>query len=230
MPHGPGALPESGRIGAKLVAFALSESRRGYDQLTGVKGWASPGPKVATFLNRFAPHVLPEGAGEPRLAVKQRFSNPMAYFWFARRSGPHRDISYGSRCRVEAGSATAGRFRGEATERPVKGRGGSSMMPQKRNPVSASVALATALHTPGLVATMLDAMVQEHERGLDGWQTEWDTLPDLVLASAGGGRPLPRRGACVHRTRTLSAGRDGACGSLRSPSKTGARFRHFVLQ
>ena len=41
--------------------------------------------------------------------------------------------------------------------------------------------LAAALRAPGLVATMLGAMVQEHERGLGGWQAEWDTLRDLVL-------------------------------------------------
>ena len=79
---------------------------------------------------------------------------------------------------------------GEASERPVEGRGGSSTMPQKHNPVSASVALAAAIRAPGLVATMLGAMVQEHERGLGGWQAEWDTLPDLVLVSAGGARAV----------------------------------------
>ena len=35
---------------------------------------------------------------------------------------------------------------------------------------------------------MLGAMVQEHERGLGGWQVEWDTLPDLVVIAAGGAR------------------------------------------
>ena len=50
--------------------------------------------------------------------------------------------------------------------------------------------VATALRAPGLVATMLGAMVQEHERGLGGWQAEWDTLPDLVLVSAGGARAV----------------------------------------
>jgi 3-carboxy-cis,cis-muconate cycloisomerase len=77
---------------------------------------------------------------------------------------------------------------GEVSEKPVEGRGGSSTMPQKRNPVASSVALAAAARAPGLVATMLGAMVQEHERGLGGWQAEWDTLPDLVLVSAGGAR------------------------------------------
>ncbi len=79
---------------------------------------------------------------------------------------------------------------GEAAERPAPGRGGSSTMPQKRNPVAASIALAAAARAPGLVATMLGAMVQEHERGLGGWQAEWDTLPDLVVTAASGIRAV----------------------------------------
>ncbi len=79
---------------------------------------------------------------------------------------------------------------GEAVERPAPGRGGSSTMPQKRNPVAASIALAAAARAPGLVATMLGAMVQEHERGLGGWQAEWDTLPDLVVTAASGVRAV----------------------------------------
>lgn len=77
---------------------------------------------------------------------------------------------------------------GEVSERPGAGRGGSSTMPQKRNPVAASIALAAAGRAPGLVATLLGAMVQEHERGLGGWQVEWDTLPDLVVTAASGAR------------------------------------------
>ena len=77
---------------------------------------------------------------------------------------------------------------GEAAEAGAPGRGGSSTMPQKQNPVAASVALAAAGRAPGLVATMLAAMVQEHERGLGGWQVEWDTLPDLVICAASGAR------------------------------------------
>jgi 3-carboxy-cis,cis-muconate cycloisomerase len=74
----------------------------------------------------------------------------------------------------------------EVAEQPAPGRGGSSTMPQKRNPVAASIALAAAGRAPGLVSTMLGAMVQEHERGVGGWQTEWDTLPDLVVVTASG--------------------------------------------
>ena len=79
---------------------------------------------------------------------------------------------------------------GEAAEGAAPGRGGSSTMPQKRNPVSASVALAAAGRAPALVAALLGAMVQEHERGLGGWQVEWDVLPDLVLTAGGGARAL----------------------------------------
>src|SRR5690349_18920758 len=76
---------------------------------------------------------------------------------------------------------------GEAAE----GRsGGSSAMPHKQNPVGASVAVAAALRAPGLVATMIAAMPQEHERGLGGWQAEWVTLPELVLLTAGAARSI----------------------------------------
>jgi 3-carboxy-cis,cis-muconate cycloisomerase len=76
---------------------------------------------------------------------------------------------------------------GEAAE----GRsGGSSAMPHKQNPVGAAVAIAAAVRAPGLVATMLAAMPQEHERGLGGWQAEWTTLPDLVLLTAGSSRAI----------------------------------------
>jgi 3-carboxy-cis,cis-muconate cycloisomerase len=72
---------------------------------------------------------------------------------------------------------------GEAYDSPGSA-GGSSTMPHKRNPVRAALVLAAAARVPGLVAGMLAAMPQEHERGLGGWQAEWDTLPEIVrLAS-----------------------------------------------
>jgi 3-carboxy-cis,cis-muconate cycloisomerase len=68
--------------------------------------------------------------------------------------------------------------------------GGSSAMPHKQNPVGASVAVAASVRAPGLVATMLSAMPQEHERGVGGWQAEWSTLPELVLLTAGASRAI----------------------------------------
>ncbi len=65
------------------------------------------------------------------------------------------------------------------------GRGASSAMPQKRNPVSCAVVLAAATRAPGLLTTLLAGMAQEHERGLGGWHAEWETLPELCRLSAG---------------------------------------------
>ena len=79
---------------------------------------------------------------------------------------------------------------GEAMEAPAEGRGGSSTMPHKRNPISASIALAAATRTPGLVAALLGSMGQEHERGLGGWQAEWVVLPELVQATGGAARAI----------------------------------------
>jgi len=73
----------------------------------------------------------------------------------------------------------------EVFEPAGEGRGGSSTMPHKRNPVSAGVVLSAATRVPGLVSTMLSAMVQEDERGLGDWHAEWETLPEIFRLTAG---------------------------------------------
>jgi 3-carboxy-cis,cis-muconate cycloisomerase len=74
---------------------------------------------------------------------------------------------------------------GEVTERQVAGKGGSSAMPHKRNPVDATFALAAARLAIGEVPVVLGAMAQEHERGAGGWQAEWEALPRLFCHTAG---------------------------------------------
>jgi 3-carboxy-cis,cis-muconate cycloisomerase len=74
---------------------------------------------------------------------------------------------------------------GEAFEPAAPGRGGSSTLPHKRNPVSAAVVLAAAARVPALVSVMLAAMVQEQERGLGNWHAEWETLPEICMLAAG---------------------------------------------
>jgi 3-carboxy-cis,cis-muconate cycloisomerase len=73
----------------------------------------------------------------------------------------------------------------EAREPAAAGRGGSSTMPQKRNPVAATIALAAATMAPNLCATILAAEVGEHERATGAWQAEWPTFPALLLVASG---------------------------------------------
>jgi 3-carboxy-cis,cis-muconate cycloisomerase len=72
---------------------------------------------------------------------------------------------------------------GEAAEPGGPGRGGSSAMPHKRNPVGCAVTLAVVNHLPGLVSNFLSGMAQEHERGLGGWQAEWATVSRAMQAT-----------------------------------------------
>jgi 3-carboxy-cis,cis-muconate cycloisomerase len=68
---------------------------------------------------------------------------------------------------------------GEVAE-VAEGRGGSSAMPHKNNPVAALSARACARRAPGLVATLFAAMEQEHERAAGAWHSEWPTLTELL--------------------------------------------------
>jgi 3-carboxy-cis,cis-muconate cycloisomerase len=74
---------------------------------------------------------------------------------------------------------------GEAFEPAGPGKGGSSTLPHKRNPVGCSQILTAATLAPGLVAGVLASLVQEHERALGGWQAEWLALPQLFLLASG---------------------------------------------
>src|SRR5712675_2255885 len=73
----------------------------------------------------------------------------------------------------------------EAFEPSGEGRGGSSTMPHKRNPVAAASALAAATMAPNLAATIFAAQVGEHERSAGPWHAEWPTLPTLMLVTSG---------------------------------------------
>ncbi len=73
----------------------------------------------------------------------------------------------------------------EAFEPSGEGRGGSSTMPHKRNPVAAAGALAAAIMAPNLAATIFAAQVGDHERSAGPWHAEWPTLPSLLLVTSG---------------------------------------------
>ncbi len=86
----------------------------------------------------------------------------------------------------------------EAFEPYAHGRGASSTMPQKRNPVSSAYIHACAGIARQQVAALLDAMVADHERSTGPWQIEWVVLPELFLVSAG----------ALHQARSMLEGLD----------------------
>jgi 3-carboxy-cis,cis-muconate cycloisomerase len=173
-------------------------------------GWLDAMVRVQRALDSALTHalVLQFGGGSGTLAAlgsrglavaealgaRLKLSVPMLP-WHA-----HRDRLAGLACALGVATGALGKIArdlallaqtevGEAHERPEEA-GGSSTMPHKRNPVRAAVALAAAVRAPGLVATILSAMPQEHERGLGGWQAEWDAMPELVEVTADAARAV----------------------------------------
>ncbi|NVZ27549.1 3-carboxy-cis,cis-muconate cycloisomerase [Pseudomonas gingeri] len=73
----------------------------------------------------------------------------------------------------------------EVFEPSAPGKGGSSTMPHKRNPVGAAVLIGAATRVPGLLSTLFSAMPQEHERSLGLWHAEWETLPEICRLVSG---------------------------------------------
>jgi 3-carboxy-cis,cis-muconate cycloisomerase len=74
---------------------------------------------------------------------------------------------------------------GEVAEGTAAGRGGSSALPQKRNPVDAIEVLAGVRGINGPIAVLQAAMVQEHERAAGAWQAEWPALAETLRLAGG---------------------------------------------
>jgi 3-carboxy-cis,cis-muconate cycloisomerase len=73
----------------------------------------------------------------------------------------------------------------EVYEPFAQGRGSSSTMPQKRNPISSVYIHACVAMVRQNVAALLDAMVEDHERSTGAWEIEWIALPEIFCLSAG---------------------------------------------
>jgi 3-carboxy-cis,cis-muconate cycloisomerase len=74
---------------------------------------------------------------------------------------------------------------GEAFEPAAPGRGASSALPQKRNPVGAAAVSSAHRQASALISVLFAGMANEHERALGGWQAEWETLTALLRLAGG---------------------------------------------
>src|SRR6202011_461478 len=74
---------------------------------------------------------------------------------------------------------------GEVFEPYARDRGSSSTMPQKRKPISCNYIHACMAVVRQLVAALLDAMVEDHERSTGPWEIEWIAVPEIFLFAAG---------------------------------------------
>ena len=74
---------------------------------------------------------------------------------------------------------------GEVAESAEEGRGGSSTMPQKSNPITSELIVAAARANAASVSALHNALIQEHERATHGWQVEWLTLPPMIALTGG---------------------------------------------
>ena len=100
-------------------------------------------------------------------------------------------LMVGSLGKIAKDIALMGQYEvGELAEPSEPGRGGSSAMPHKRNPVASMVAIAAAQRAPQRVAALLAAMPQEHERALGAWQAELAEWPQLLMSAHGSARAL----------------------------------------
>jgi 3-carboxy-cis,cis-muconate cycloisomerase len=95
---------------------------------------------------------------------------------------------------------------GEVFEPYAKDRGSSSTMPQKRNPISCTYMHACMAMVRQLVAALLDAMVEDHERSTGPWQIEWIAVPEIFLLTSG----------ALQQARTLLAGLQVDAGRMRA--------------
>jgi 3-carboxy-cis,cis-muconate cycloisomerase len=145
------------------------------------------------------------------MAADLQLKAPMAT-WHTQRDewvalGCELGLLVGSLGKIARDISLMGQFEvNEVAEPAEPGRGGSSAMPHKRNPVACMVSLVAAQRAPQRVAALLAAMPQEHERALSHWQTELAEWPGLLLSAHGSARAMAQvlPGLQVDTVRMLS--------------------------
>ena len=174
-------------------------------------GWAAPLVRSRERLQAAAPAALQlqlggavgtlaqmKGQGaevRARLAAALQLRDPGATWHTQRDSwtalGCELGLVAGSLGKIALDISLLGQYEvAEVTEPAEPGRGGSSAMPHKRNPVASMVALAAAQRAPQQVAALLAAMPQQHQRALGPWQAELAEWPQLWLTVQGSAHAL----------------------------------------
>ncbi|WP_418116926.1 3-carboxy-cis,cis-muconate cycloisomerase [Variovorax sp. 350MFTsu5.1] len=174
-------------------------------------GWAAPLVRSRIRLREAAKHALQlqlggaigtlaqmkgQGAAvRKRMAKELGLGDPGAT-WHTQRDewvalGCELGLMTGSLGKIAVDISLLGQYEvGEVTEPSEPGRGGSSAMPHKRNPVASMVAIAAAHRAPQRVAALLGAMPQQHERALGAWQAELGEWPQLLMSAHGSVRAM----------------------------------------
>jgi 3-carboxy-cis,cis-muconate cycloisomerase len=174
-------------------------------------GWAAPLVRSRIRLREAARHALQlqlggavgtlaqmkgQGAAvRKRMAKELGLGDPGAT-WHTQRDewvalGCELGLMTGSLGKIAVDISLLGQYEvAEVTEPSEPGRGGSSAMPHKRNPVASMVAIAAAHRAPQRVAALLGAMPQQHERALGAWQAELGEWPQLLMSAHGSVRAM----------------------------------------
>jgi len=174
-------------------------------------GWAAPLVRSRIRLRDAAKHALQlqlggaigtlaqmkgQGAAvRKRMAKELGLGDPGAT-WHTQRDewvalGCELGLMTGSLGKIAVDISLLGQYEvSEVTEPSEPGRGGSSAMPHKRNPVASMVAIAAAHRAPQRVAALLGAMPQQHERALGAWQAELAEWPQLLMSAHGSVRAM----------------------------------------
>ncbi len=175
--------------------------------LTGLAEAAANLPLIALPASLAGPVGTLAGLGAHGPAIADAFAQelglaPAPIAWHTRRhavaqAGFHLAALVGACAKMATDVAhLASTEVSEAAEPYIPGRGGSSAMPHKRNPVSCTVILAAHAAAPGHVAALLAAMAAQHERPPGLWHAEWHALPTLLSLAAG----------ALHEAGTLAQG------------------------
>ncbi|WP_019651925.1 3-carboxy-cis,cis-muconate cycloisomerase [Variovorax atrisoli] len=174
-------------------------------------GWAAPLVRSRIRLRDAAKHALQlqlggaigtlaqmkgQGAAVRRRMAKELGLGDPGATWHTQRDewvalGCELGLMTGSLGKIAVDISLLGQYEvSEVTEPSEPGRGGSSAMPHKRNPVASMVAIAAAHRAPQRVAALLGAMPQQHERALGAWQAELGEWPQLLMSAHGSVRAM----------------------------------------